>query len=122
MTDDVEIVEADSLADPAKRARRIKTDVSEAVRWWKQAMSAPAGRGEIWKLLTDAHTFETRFACSPTGFPQPEATWFEAGKQAWGQALYHRLLRMAREETSLMLDENDPAFAKPKQRKAKTDE
>lgn len=83
--------------------------------FWQQALEHPIGRRIIWGLLTDAHTFDTAFACGPSGFPQPEATWFKAGEQAFGLRLYQTLLVKARAGTLLMQDEHDIRFKPAKQ-------
>lgn len=76
------------------------------------ALSTKSGRHELYRVLASACTFEDRFACGPNGFPQPEATWFQAGEKSLGQRLFLTWLRIDREAVFLMLDENDPRFSK----------
>lgn len=70
-----------------------------------------AGRRFLWGILTAAHAFEERFACGPNGFPQVEATWFEAGIQSLGQRLYQTWLRTDPLAVAAMHRENDPRFS-----------
>ena len=119
MSDDVpeEEAETPSTVDPNANNKirdRQKREADEAKRFWSAMLAHPVGRREIWRLLRDCHTFEERFACGPNGFPQPEATWFEAGQQAFGQRLFQSLILMDREATFHMMDEHDPRFAQPK--------
>lgn len=98
-----------------RRTLRRQAELSElehenAVRFWKRVLADPIGRKEIWKLLMTAHTFEERFACGPSGFPQVEATWFHAGEQAFGLRFYQSLMQMDREGVFLMHDEMDRRF------------
>ena len=86
----------------------------QADEFWREVLGSEVGRREIWRLLTDAHTFEERFACGPNGFPQPEATWFHAGEQAFGLRFYLTLQQRARDLVMAMHDENDARFPKRK--------
>lgn len=103
--------EPTSIKRQRKERQRVEDRTTET---WKIILSDARGREVMWRLLNDAHTFDERFACGPNGFPQPEATWFHAGEQAFGQRLYRTLGRIDRAAVLLMHDENDPAFAKPK--------
>lgn len=104
-----------NAADPkAFRERRRKADIDRenAEAFWQRVFSDPIGRREMWGILTDAHAFEERFACGPNGFPQTEATWFQAGEQALGLRLYLSWQRIAPEGVLLMHQENDHRFAR----------
>lgn len=114
----VEVDNAASTEGIARKLKRVKRASDRAAEFWKQALSNEVGRAELWGILQDCHAFETRFACGPNGFPQPEATWFEAGKQDVGQRLFFTLTKHDRAGAFLMLDEHDPRFAKPKRSKA----
>lgn len=108
---------SDDAASPSaikEKGRRLSREQREALDFWRGIFSTPIGRREMWKLLTEAHTFEERFACGPNGFPQPEATWFQAGEQALGQRMYRSWARDHRVEVLLMHDENDKSFAETK--------
>ena len=96
--------------------------------FWRGVMSSEIGREEVWKLLDDAHAFAERFAIGPSGFPQPEHTWFEAGQQAFGYRLFLTMMKHDPEHTLLMLSEHEsrvypdeaPSSAKKPRRKVKT--
>lgn len=102
---------ADPVAIKRKETRK-KLYQREAVAFWHSVLSDPVGRREIWRLLQDAHTFETKFACGPNGFPQSEATFFQLGEQMFGQRLYQTLALYDRENVLLMHDEHDNRFPK----------
>lgn len=105
---------ADNAADPkAIRRRRLRKEVQEQdiAKFWRGVLGDPIGRQEIWRHLQDAHAFEERFACGPNGFPQPEATWFHAGEQAFGQRFYQKLLGLDPLAVRQMHAEHDPRFS-----------
>lgn len=109
--------EHDNASDPKavrKKAERVKRAKDDGKDFWRKSLSTAIGRAEIWALLQSAGTFEERFACGPNGFPQPEATWFYAGSQAFGQRFYQSLVVIDRVNVFLMHDENDVRFAPPK--------
>lgn len=93
-----------------KRKLSLQFQQRQADEFWNGVLSHEVGRREIWRLLNDAHAFEERFACGPNGFPQPEATWFHAGEQAFALRFYHTLAARARDLVLLMHDENDSRF------------
>lgn len=91
----------------------IAKEKAEGVVFWRAVLTDSIGRCEVWRLLQDAHTFETRFACGPNGFPQPEGTWFQAGQQDFGLRLYQKLLALDPVLVMTMHRENDPRFMPP---------
>lgn len=95
----------------ADKSKRVK---DKAAEFWKRCMADPVGRAQIWDLLVLAGTFEERFGVGPNGFPQPEATWFNAGQKAFGQKFYQMLARVDRAALFLMHDEFDAEFQKPR--------
>ena len=99
------------------RLRKKQTD-----QFWIAALGDEIGRRAVWELFVSAHTFEERFACGPNGFPQPEATWFQAGEQAFGLRLYQTLLVLDRVGVGIMHDEHDPRFKRPAAGTKKADE
>ena len=110
-----------NLSDPrsVRRSRdRQKRERQEADGLWRAVLADKIGRREMWRLLTEAHTFNTDFACGPNGFPQPEATIHNLGRQQWGLKLYHELLRIDHAAVHQMHVEHDPRFivAKPARR------
>lgn len=115
--EDAEGIPAASAVDPRQFVERRKHQEvqAEQVRlFWSRALRDPIGGLIVWQMLKDLHAFEERFACGPNGFPQPEATWFEAGRQSFGLALYHKLALYDREALLALHDRFDPAFAEPK--------
>jgi len=111
-----------SAVDPkqfTERKKRIDVEAEQVRLFWSRTLRDPVGARVIWSMLTDLHAFEERFACGPNGFPQPEATWFEAGKQAFGLALYHKLAQCDREALFALHDLYDPRFAKPKPKRSR---
>lgn len=85
---------------------------------WRSILSSPVGRRIMWGLIAvDLHTFNVSFACGPNGFPQPESTWFQAGEQAFGLKLYHKLMAIDRDGIATMHEEHDVRFAKPEPKK-----
>ncbi len=111
-------VETINLTDPksVRRARdRSRRTEQEEASFWRAVFNDKVGRRVMWELLTqDCGGFSPPFACGPNGFPQPEATWFAAGKYAIGQRLYQRWMQLAREGLLAMTDEHDPRFRQTK--------
>lgn len=105
--------EQPNAAEPKQvRKRRVTQKMRERddVRFLQDILKDEAGRRFLWRILEAAHTFEERFACGPNGFPQVEATWFEAGIQSFGQRLYQTWLRTDPAAVAAMHRENDPRF------------
>lgn len=92
--------------------RRLAREAFEAREFWKAVFGNQVGRREMWRLLQQMHPFEERFACGPNGFPQPDATWFNAGQQSIGLRIYHAWAVLDRDGVFQMHDENDSRFAK----------
>ena len=116
---DEQTEQPDQPETPRRQAARLRFEKEQARLFWQQVFAHPTGRREMWGILQDAHAFGERFACGPNGFPQPEATWFHAGEQAFGQRLYHTWLAMEPQGVTTMLFEHDPRFPKPKPPKRK---
>ena len=98
----------ESVEDRAKRERR------EEDGFWKSSLDTLIGRRACWRLLhghESAHAFNQDFAISPNGFPDPNAAWYERGKQDFGLNLYHRWLVLNAVGVGKMHQENDPRFA-----------
>ena len=110
-------VPADDAAVEPKAYRAKQRDAEqrdmERAKFWRDVLAGEIGRREIFALLTDAHAFEERFACGPNGFPDPHATFFHAGEQAFGHRLFLTVLKYDRARTLLMLEENDARLARP---------
>ena len=109
-------------ADDAVRADKKRLDDVERFRleaeaFWKQVFAHPIGRREMWSILHSGHAFETRFACSPSGFGQPEATWFHAGEQDFALRLFMSWQVLDPEGVLVMQREHDARFKKPERPK-----
>jgi hypothetical protein len=101
-----------------QRVSRIEREEREETEFWRGILADEVGRRVIWKYIAhDLRAFGEPFAYGPNGFPQPEATWFEAGLREAGRRLYQRLGKYDRDNRNRMEDENDPYFKKPKSKK-----
>lgn len=97
---------------PAERKhRRIARERAESDKFWRDCLSTPVGRREIWGLLMSGGLLENAFACGPTGFPQPDATMFKAGAKDLAQRIYTMLQVRDYPGVHLMHIEHDPRFA-----------
>ena len=105
-------VDASSPTRMRKQRTRSALEAKERADFWRGCLSTKVGRREMWRILESAHTFETKFACGPNGFPQPEATWFAHGEQDHGPRIFFSWQRIDKDAVFLMLEENDPRFAK----------
>lgn len=115
--EDEPLPETTNLTDPAsvRRSRdRAKREEQERHSLWRSILANKVGRREVWRLLMEARTFNTDFACGPNGFPQPEATWHNLGRQQWGLRLYQDLLVIDHAGVALVHQENDPRFIQVK--------
>lgn len=105
------------LNDP-QAGRRVRQRISREERerhaLWRAILADKTGRREVWRLLTEAHTFNTEFMCGPNGTPQDLATMHNIGRQQWGLKLYHDLLVIDHEGIRLTHAEHDARFAKPR--------
>ena len=111
----LELEQTEDVGSPrAVRKRKVTAAVQQrdADRFWLGIFQSEIGRREMWKLLAAMHPFETKFACGPNGFPQPEATWHALGEQALGLRIYQTWAAKFPLETMAMLTEHDPRFAK----------
>jgi hypothetical protein len=95
-----------------RRERKASLLERRSRHFWETIFGTEVGRREMFKLLRDCHAFEDRFACGPNGFPQPEATWFQAGESSWGRRLVQTWMVNHTDAFALMLRENDPRFQK----------
>ncbi len=107
------LFDAGEPAQVRKRETAAQRRTREADDWWRRILADPIGRREMWGIIqTECHAFEERFACGPNGFPQTEATWFEAGRQSVGQRIFQTILARDPVNTMRMLTEHDPRFAR----------
>ena len=91
----------------------------ESQHFWRSVFSVPVGRREMWAVLERCGTFETPFAASPTGFPDPVAAWHRAGQHSLGNSLYLSWLRLDPDGVNLMLREHHPQLKKPEKPRKK---
>lgn len=105
------------LAAYDEKLRASDRALYEAAQFWRRVLADPIGRRELWQILANGHAFETRFECGPNGTPQSEATWFEAGAQAFAFNLYRSWQRMDPVGTLRMLLEHDPVMVPPPKRR-----
>jgi hypothetical protein len=115
----------DAASPIARReiTRRQKREREDSLQFWRTCLNTAVGRRELWRNVVAAgRVFEAGFACGPNGFPQSEATWFQAGESTFARRLYLAWLRDHRDLVGLMHDENDPHFtAKPRGRRPRKD-
>lgn len=98
---------ADAADDQGTKDQEDKTKIEarEASMFWRGVLSDNVGRREVFKLLQNMDAFDVPFAASPIGFPDPNATFFKAGKISAGQIFYQMLAITARDELFAMQDE-----------------
>jgi hypothetical protein len=111
-------------ADPAAHRKRLTKAAlrhRDIQRFWQGIFSDPIGRAEMWGILQQAGTFDDRFGVGPSGFPQPEASWFHMGARSLGLRLFQSWAALAREGVFLMQDEHDPRFTRPKMPRVQRD-
>lgn len=98
-----------------RRARTRAKIVEEQERlFWRQVFGNETGRRAMWNILQSGHAFEERFSVGPSGFPQPEATWCEAGEQRFAFRLWLSWLKICPEGAALMMTEHHPSLRQVK--------
>ena len=97
-----------------KRLTKAALRDRERRHFWERIFADPVGRSEMWQILQQLGTFDERFGVGPSGFPQPEASWFHMGQRSYGLRLFQSWQALAREGVFLMQDEHDPRFVRPK--------
>lgn len=107
-------VDAGSPRAVRKRLTRLQILEREEARFWQGVFQSEVGRRCMWRLLSEGHPFDTKFACGPNGFPQTEATWFHAGEQQLALRMYQKWLADFPLEVMQMHRERDPRFSKKK--------
>lgn len=90
-----------------RQALTAKRKQRDAEDFYRQVFKSEVGRREMWTILMALGTFVDRFAASPTGFPDNNATWFYAGQKASGQAMFKSWIKLDRDGVMLMLQEHD---------------
>ncbi len=111
----------DEPADGAPRnvadRRKVESETKRLRRWkregdefWRGVFASEVGRREMWAVLQAGHWGQTKFACGPNGFPQPEATWFALGEQTYAQRLHDSWDIIDHEGVYLMKVEKDTRY------------
>ena len=111
-SDDV-AVDVPSAVDPQQpvKARRAASKAArERAEFWGRALGTVEGRRQVYSLMSDAGAFETIFAVTPGGQPDPAATWFRAGQREFGQRLFLTVQQAAYALTYRMMAENDHRY------------
>ena len=83
---------------------------AERQAFWVAVLSSDIGRREIYGILRENGAFEAIFGVGPSGIPQPEASWYNAGRRDTVQRLFFTLQRYAYHQTFQMMAEHDPRF------------
>lgn len=111
-----------SAVDPKRNREQLTVrakELAEERQFVRATLATAVGRRVFWSMLQAGHAFETLFAVSPTGMPQPERTWMHLGEQQLTQRYFLGWQRLDPEGVRLMLVEHDPRFAEAKPRKRK---
>lgn len=106
-------IDAASRQTLKRRIKQIDIETQNKQNFWRKVFADPVGRREMWRILQEHGTFTDNFACGPTGFPNPEATWFAAGQKGIGLRMYHEWIILDRDGVFQMHDENDSRFQQP---------
>lgn len=114
LPDPREVVDAGSPEGVARATKERNRKQSRSDELWTAFLATPIGREQIWAVLQDLGTWETRYGCGPNGFPQETQTYFNLGQRDYGLRLYRSLLVIDGPMVLLMHTENDPAFKKAK--------
>lgn len=77
-------IERDTPEQEAKQEKERKEALEFERTMLLNLMGSEQFRNWLMTLLISLHTFEQPFAAGPTGFPDPNATWFNAGMKAAG--------------------------------------
>lgn len=94
----------------ARKQSKIDREQDEDDRHWKQQLASKIGRRAIYRMFAQAKLWETPFAVGPNGFPQPDATWFQAGQRELVRGIHNKLQILDHASVYLMMCENHPDF------------
>lgn len=111
---DDRLPEPDDVGDRRRVERkRAKADREreEEDGFWRSCLATAVGRRALFRQFQQEGLWEQPFACGPNGFPQPDATWFKAGRQSLIRDLHTRLQHLDHGAIYDMLCENHPGFA-----------
>jgi len=111
-------VSAVNPGQQAQRRRKAESIQERAARFWRAVFDDETGRRAMWEILESVHWTKDPFTATAVGFPDVNATWFNAGRHSYARHLFMTWLRMAPEGVMQMLAEHDPRFetAKPKRK------
>lgn len=90
---------------PEQEAEAAKTAAEEAHLedvFLRDLIANPLFRKWLWTKLQSFNTFGHTFAATPTGFPDPNATWFHAGIKAAGWSLWEEFDNLSPLHASMM--------------------
>lgn len=96
----------------ARKLNKIEREQVEEDKHWRQQLASKIGRRAIYRMFEQAKMWETPFAVGPNGFPQPDATWFQAGQRELARGIHDKFQLLDHAMVYLMLVENDPRFKK----------
>ncbi len=109
-----DVVDAGSAAGVAAAQAKSRRNQKRTDALWSALLRDPVGRQQLWAMLVDLGTFETRYGCGPNGFPVDLQTFFNLGQRDYGLRLLRTLMVIDGEGVLAMHRENDPAFKKGK--------
>lgn len=94
----------------ARRQTKIEREQAEEDKHWRQQLASKVGRRALYKMFAQGKLWETPFAVGPNGFPQPDATWYQAGERELVRRIHDKLQILDHASIYLMMCENDPRF------------
>jgi hypothetical protein len=115
--DNPETVSAVDPIQQGRKRRKAENEQEKAARFWRAVFGDETGRRAMWEILESVGWRNSPFTATAAGFPDPNATWFNAGRHAYAQHLFMTWLRVDHDGVMLMLAEHDPRFAVPKGKK-----
>lgn len=109
MTEEYDAAERDllniSTDDPAQIAE-VQKERELELKWRRDLLASlmqnPYFRRWLMEKLSAMGTFENAFGAGPTGFPDPLATWFAAGRKSAGWDIWEEIDGVAPDLASLM--------------------
>lgn len=103
--------------DMAKQEQKARHRSKQIEKFWTTVLTMPGAQDALWDFLAWAGTFEDRFACGPNGFPQPDASWHNAGKRSAGEYWRDKLMAHNPEAYIEFLKGRHPSFPKRRVRR-----
>jgi hypothetical protein len=112
--DNPETVSAVDPVQQSRKRRKAESEQDKAARFWKVVFGDGVGRRAMWEILESVGWRNSPFTATAVGFPDPNATWFNAGRHAYAQHLFMTWLKQSPDGVMQMLAEHDPRFFVPK--------